>query len=211
MNRRHIVVAGNIGAGKSTLVEVLSSRLGYHPYYEPVADNPYLELFYRDMERWAFHSQLFFLTHRVRSHHALRNDPGSVVQDRSVYEDGAVFARNLYESGRMSERDWRLYKGLYDTMVELLPKPDLVVYIRASVSTLQGRIAQRGREFESNIDPSYLEQLNRFYEEWIVAFRIAPILIIPGDDVDYVSDPATLDPYVEEIDVRLRGGQELLF
>lgn len=211
MSKRHIVVAGNIGAGKSTLVEILSERLGYHPYFEPVTDNPYLQLFYHDMQRWAFHSQLFFLTHRVRSHHALRSDPGSVVQDRSVYEDASVFARNLFETGLISEQDWAIYTGLYDTLVELLPKPNLVVYVRASVATLQKRIARRGRDFESSIEDAYLTQLNRLYEQWIESFRLAPILIVPGDQVDYVEDPSAIDPYVDEIETRMRGGQRELF
>lgn len=211
MEKRHIVVAGNIGAGKSTLVEVLSQRLGYHAYFEPVAENPYLELFYAEMERWAFHSQLFFLTHRVRIHHELQSDPGSVVQDRSVYEDGSVFARNLLQTGLISERDWRLYEGLYDILVQLLPKPDLVVYVRASVATLQARIARRGRPFEAQIEDAYLARLNELYEQWITSFYLAPIVVIPGDEVDFVRDPGTLDPYVDEIDTRMRCGQGELF
>ncbi len=145
--KKYVVLAGNIGSGKTTLVSMMCERLGWKPYFEPVTENPYLEDFYRDMSRWAFHSQVFFLTHRVRSHHALMDDPWSVVQDRSLYEDAEVFARNLYIHGRMSERDWGTYLELYRTVITLLPPPDLVVYLRASVPTLKRRIAQRGRGF----------------------------------------------------------------
>lgn len=209
--KRHIVVAGNIGAGKSTLVGILSERLGFQPYHEPVTENPYLELFYADMERWAFHSQLFFLTYRVRSHHELGNDPRSVVQDRSVYEDGAIFARNLVESGKLSRREWTLYKDLYDVVVDLLPAPDLVVYIRATVNTLKRRIARRGREFEAGIEDAYLDRLGGFYEEWIQGFEAAPVLVIPGDEVDFVDSPEALEPIVNEIRTILQGPQGLLF
>ena len=149
--KKYIVLAGNIGAGKSTLVGLLSARLGFTPYYEPVAENPFLHDFYTDMRRWAFNSQVFFLTHRVRSHRALMEDPHSVVQDRSLYEDAEVFARNLHERGDMSDRDWDGYSELYRTLCDLLPAPDLVVYLRAALPTLRARIAKRGREFEAGI------------------------------------------------------------
>lgn len=209
--KKYLIVAGNIGAGKSTLVEILAEELRFRPYYEPAADNPYLELFYRDMTRWAFHSQLFFLTHRIHGHSALRNDPHSVVQDRSIYEDARVFARNLALSGTMSRRDWSLYELLYETVVELLPRPDLVVYIRASVPTLRHRIGLRGREFERGIEDKYLERLNLLYEEWIGGFDLAPVVTIPGDEVDFVNDPSVIEPILADIRERLRGPQELLF
>lgn len=209
--KKYLVVAGNIGAGKSTLVGILARELSLHPYYEPVEENPYLALFYEDMKRWAFHSQLFFLSHRTRSHNALRNDLHSVVQDRSIYEDAMVFARHLARAGTMSEADWALYTDLYQTVVELLPKPDLVIYIRASVRTLQSRIHERGRSFESAIDDEYLAGLNDLYEEWIDAFDLAPVMAIEGDDIDFVRDPGALDLILREIRRRLRGPQELLF
>lgn len=209
--KQYLVVAGNIGAGKSTLVELLARELGFHPYYEPVTENPYLELFYSDMERWAFHSQVFFLTHRTRSHNALRTDPRSVVQDRSIYEDARVFARNLARGGSLSDREWNLYSDLYETVIELLPKPDLVVYIRASVATLRRRIAKRGREFEASIEDRYLEQLNDLYDEWIDEFDLAPVLTINGDDLDFVSNEAALSLVLAQIRDALKGPQELLF
>ncbi len=170
--KKHLVLAGNIGAGKSTLVSLLSELLGFQPYYEPVAENPYLSDFYADMERWAFQSQIFFLSHRIRTHRCLMDDPRSVVQDRSVYEDAEIFARNLHAQGRMADRDWETYHSLYRTLIGLLPAPDLVVYLRASVPTLKKRIALRGREMEAAIPDTYLEGLNRLYEDWIGRFDL---------------------------------------
>ncbi len=209
--KKYLVLAGNIGAGKSTLVGLLAERLGYRPYFEPVAENPYLEDFYADMERWAFHSQAFFLTHRVRSHRALMDDPYSVVQDRSMYEDAEVFARNLYERGSMSARDWKSYSELYRTLTSLLPPPDLVVYLRASVPTLKRRIAKRGRDFEASISDEYLAGLNRLYEEWIDGFDLAPVLVVPGDRLDFVAESKDLDSIVRTIEGRLRDKQGSLF
>ncbi len=209
--KKYLVLAGNIGAGKSSLVGLLSERLGFRPYYEPVAENPFLEDFYADMERWAFHSQVFFLTHRTRSHRALMDDSFSVVQDRSLYEDAEVFARNLYERGSMTCRDWETYRELYRTLTTLLPPPDLVIYLRASVPTLRKRIARRGREFEAAIPDRYLEDLNRLYEEWIDSFTLSPVLIVPGDTLDFVEHSRDLDAIVCTIETRLRDRQGSLF
>ncbi|MBN1519210.1 MAG: deoxynucleoside kinase [Spirochaetales bacterium] len=209
--KNYLVLAGNIGAGKSTLVSLLAERLGFRPYFEPVAENPYLEDFYADMERWAFQSQIFFLTHRVRSHRALMDDPYSVVQDRSIYEDAEVFARNLYEQGRMSQRDWDSYRGLYRTLITLLPPPDLVVYISASVPTLQKRIAKRGRAFEATIPDDYLAGLNRLYQEWVEGFSLSPVLVIPGDRLDFVEDSRDFKAIVHTVEERLRDKQGSLF
>ncbi|MCX7023613.1 MAG: deoxynucleoside kinase [Spirochaetes bacterium] len=209
--KKYLVLAGNIGAGKSTLVKLLSERLGYHPFFEPVAENPYLEDFYRDMKRWAFQSQVFFLTHRVKSHRALADDPHSVVQDRSIYEDAEVFARNLHEQGNMSDRDWATYRELYRTFSGLLPAPDLVVYLRASVPTLRLRIAMRGRGFESGIPEDYLDGLNRLYESWIECFELSPVLVVPGDRLDFVADSKDLCAIVSTIEDRLRDPQGSLF
>jgi deoxyadenosine/deoxycytidine kinase len=209
--KKYVVLAGNIGSGKTSLVRMMCERLGWKPYFEPVTENPYLEDFYRDMSRWAFHSQVFFLTHRIRSHHALMDDPWSVVQDRSLYEDAEVFARNLYIHGRMSERDWGTYRELYRTVITLLPPPNLVVYLRASVPTLKRRIAQRGRGFEANITEEYLGELNALYEEWIGGFDLAPVLVLASDHLDFVGKPKDFQAIVLEVEDHLRGEQRLLF
>jgi deoxyadenosine/deoxycytidine kinase len=209
--KKYLVLAGNIGAGKSTLVGLLAERLGFSPYYEPVAENPYLVDFYADMRRWALQSQLFFLTHRVRSHRSLMEDPRSVVQDRSIYEDAEIFARNLYEQGSMSDRDWNTYRNLYRTLIDLLPAPDLVVYLKASVPTLRKRIALRGREMEASIPDAYLAGLNRLYEEWIECFELAPALVVPCDRLDFVAESKDLDSIVTEVEHRLRDKQGSLF
>jgi len=209
--KRYLVLAGNIGAGKSTLVELLCRRLGWTPYFEPVAENPYLKDFYADMERWAFPSQVFFLMHRARSHRELSLDPGSVVQDRSLYEDAEVFARNLHLQGRMSDRDYGVYRELYRVFSSLLPAPDLVVYLRASVPTLRRRIVLRGRPFEQTIADSYLEGLNRLYEQWIEGFALAPVLTLEADDTDVIDQPSDLERVVVRIEEALKDGQGTLF
>ncbi len=143
--KKFVAVAGNIGVGKSTLVERLCLKMGWEPFYEPVTENPYLADFYKDMDAWSFHSQIFFLTHRLQSHYNLSQHPNSVVQDRSVYEDAEIFAQNLYLQGHIQTRDYQTYRDLYKTALRFLPPPDLVIYLRASVSTLMKRISNRGR------------------------------------------------------------------
>jgi len=209
--KRYLVLAGNIGAGKSTLVELLCRRLAWTPYFEPVAENPYLQDFYADMPRWAFHSQAFFLMHRARSHRELSLESGSVVQDRSLYEDAEVFARNLHKQGHMDDRDYAVYRELYGVLASLLPPPDLVVYLRASVPTLRRRIVQRARAFEQTIPDDYLLGLNTLYEEWIGGFHLAPVLTVEADDTDVLDRPADLEAIVVRIEEALRDGQGTLF
>lgn len=209
--KKFVAVAGNIGVGKSTLVAMLSSRLGWEPFYEPVGENPYLADFYQDMEAWSFHSQIFFLTRRLRSHRQLCDHPTSAIQDRSVYEDAEVFAHNLFLQGHMTERDYGSYRELYAVLTEFLPAPDLVVYLRASVGTLQERIARRGRSYELDIQPEYLERLNSLYESWIERFRLCPVLTVPADDLDYVSFNSHLDLVASKIHEKLAGKEEVLF
>ncbi|MCC7361879.1 MAG: deoxynucleoside kinase [Anaerolineales bacterium] len=209
--KKFIVVAGNIGVGKSTLVNLLSRRLGWEPFYEAVAENPYLADFYGDMPRWSFHSQIFFLSNRLRSHRQLLDHPTSVVQDRSVYEDAEIFARNLYDQGDLGERDYATYRQLYEVLTEFLPPPDLVVYLRASAGTLSRRIAQRGRDYERTITADYLDQLNRLYESWIAAFSLCPVLTVPADDLDYVAYPAHLELVVQKVLDKLQGKDEVRF
>jgi deoxyadenosine/deoxycytidine kinase len=209
--KSYVVLAGNIGAGKSTLVRMMCDRMGWEPYYEPVAENPYLRDFYADMRRWAFHSQVFFLTYRARAHRALMDVTRPVAQDRSFYEDAEVFAQALHRQGAMSDRDWETYRDLYRTLTTLLTPPDLVVYLRASVSTLRRRIAERGRDFEARITDDYLERLGTLYEEWISGFTLCPVLIVPSDRLDFVKDSRDLDAIVATVAARLSGHQGELF
>lgn len=209
--KKFVVVAGNIGVGKSTLVKMLCNRLGWEPFFEPQAENPYLADFYRDMKSWAFHSQVFFLTQRLLAHRKLLDHPTSVVQDRSVYEDAEVFARNLYLQKHLSERDYLTYGDLYHVLSSFLPPPDLVVYLRASVDTLMHRIALRGREYEREIQPEYLSNLNVLYEEWIREFAFCPVLAVPADDLDYVAHPRHLDLIVSKVHEKLAGKEEVDF
>ncbi len=211
MSRKYVVVAGNIGAGKSTLVNLLAEHLGFIAYFEPVQENPFLKDFYTDMRRWAFQSQLFFLAHRATMHRNLSVDPHSVVQDRSLYEDAEVFAKNLYRQGILEPREWEVYQSLYVTLAEILPHPSLVIYIRASVTTLRARIAQRGRDFESSISDDYLHSLNELYEEWISSFTLSPILTIPGDSLDFVAESRDLQVILRTITKRLEDDQPYLF
>ena len=209
--KKFVAIAGNIGAGKSTLVSLLCDKLAWQPFYEPVAENPYLADFYADMQTWAFHSQIFFLTHRLRMHRQLLDHPTSVLQDRTVYEDAEVFASNLYQQGKIHPRDYKTYQELYSVLTEFLPPPDLVVYLRASVDTLYGRISSRGRDFERHITPAYLEQLNELYERWISGFSLCPVLTVPSDDLDYVANPSHLDLIASKVEDKLTGKEEVVF
>lgn len=209
--KKFIAVAGNIGVGKSTLVEMISSRLGCEPFYEPVTENPYLADFYHNMPAWSFQSQVFFLTHRLRIHHDLLRSAGSVIQDRSIYEDAEVFARNLYLQGNMAERDYQTYHSLYLTLADTLTPPDLVIYLRASVDTLIKRITMRNRDYERSISPLYLETLNQLYESWIDHFTLCPILTVPADALDYVQHPRHLDLIVTKVQEKLTGKDEVIF
>ena len=209
--KKFIAVAGNIGVGKSTLVTLLSKQLKWEPYYEPVGDNPYLVDFYADMASWSFHSQIFFLTRRLRSHHQLSQHPTSVIQDRSVYEDAEIFAQNLYLQGHIKERDYETYRELYETITQVLPPPDLVIYLRASVDTLMDRIARRGRDYERTITPEYLQSLNDLYEDWISNFVLCPVLAVPADDLDYVAYSGHLDLIISKVNEKLTGKDEVVF
>ena len=209
--KKFVAVAGNIGVGKSTLVEMLCEKLGWEPFYEPVAENPYLADFYDDMPAWSFHSQVFFLSHRLRSHHDLAKHPTSVIQDRSVYEDAEVFAKNLAKQGHIQPRDYQTYRELYETVIGFLPPPDLVIYLRSSVPTLLRRIESRGRDYESDIASDYLAGLNALYESWIAEFTLCPVLTVPTDDLDFVAHPGHLNLVAAKITDMLTGKKEVNF
>jgi deoxyadenosine/deoxycytidine kinase len=208
---KFIAIAGNIGVGKSTLVDLLCQRLGWTPFFEPVAQNPYLSDFYSDMHAWGFHSQVFFLTHRLRIHHQVIQFNGSAIQDRSIYEDAEIFAKNLFQQGTLNVRDFETYQNLYKILSEFLPPPDLVIYLRASVGTLINRISMRGRDFEKSISPEYLSQLNNLYEVWIKSFTLCPVLTVPADDLDYVAHPLHLELIVKKVQDKLTGKEEVVF
>lgn len=191
-----VAVAGNIGAGKSSLTRLFAERFGWQPYFESVDDNPYLADFYGDMKRWSFHLQIYFLANRFKSHKRMLESGRSVIQDRTIYEDAEIFARNLYEIGKMDQRDYENYVSLFRVMMEYLKGPDLLIYLQASVDTLLGKIAKRGRDFEQSIQREYLETLNRHYEDWIDRYKTGPLLVIPCDDLDFVARKEDLDSII---------------
>jgi hypothetical protein len=199
-----IAVAGNIGAGKSSLTHLLSLRYGWKPFFESVEDNPYLNDFYADMKRWSFNLQVYFLSNRFRSHKAITEGPESVILDRVIYEDAEIFARNLHEIGKMDQRDYENYIALYDVMTEYLRAPDLLIYLRAHVDTLMKQISLRGRDFEQGIKIEYLEQLNKHYESWMARYRKGPLLIIESDDLDFVNKASDLERIVAMIEKKLK-------
>ena len=176
-----IGLAGNIGVGKTTFTTQMAERNGWKPFYESVSDNPYLSDFYGDMKRWSFNLQIYFLHKRFESHLNMSRSNGGVIQDRTIYEDVEIFARNLHEMGNLSDRDWDNYLGLFVTMTSFLIKPDLIVYLRASTDTLLSRIHSRGRDYEQSIDPEYLHSLNIAYDKWINSVADCPVLTIETD------------------------------
>jgi deoxyadenosine/deoxycytidine kinase len=202
-DKRFVAIAGNIGVGKSSLTRLLADALGWEPFFEANAENPYLADFYEDMERWSFHSQCFFLSRRLQHHRQLVDHPGSVLQDRTVYEDAEVFARNLQQQGRLSQRDYHTYHALYTGISAFLPPPDLLIYLRARVGTLVERIAMRGRDYERQISIDYLTELNNLYEGWIQAWRTCPVLILSADELDFVHNPADLELIVQDVRAHL--------
>jgi deoxyadenosine/deoxycytidine kinase len=211
MTKRLALVAGNIASGKTSLTERLGARLGWQTAYESVADNPYLADFYEDMRQWSFHLQVFFLGHRAEQHLELARHPRSAIADRSIYEDAHIFARALYHMGNLSERDYRAYRQVYDMIVANLPRPDLLLYLRAPVPVLLERIGTRGRAIEHGITDDYLSLLETFYTEWLQSFDLCPVLTIRTDDLDFVHRVEHLDIVVQRILDRLAGKEEVIF
>lgn len=194
-----LALAGNIGTGKTTLTQMLSQRFGWQAHYEAVADNPYLADFYSDMKRWAFPLQVYFLNNRYKSHKTLIHQDVSAILDRSIYEDAHIFARNLYETNLMSERDYRCYVDLYESLSSQLVAPDLVVYLRKSIPKLQSHIQRRGRDYEKNIPDSYLSKLNDYYDEWIEDYKLGPKITLDTDHLDFVANPNEFETLAKQI------------
>lgn len=211
MTKHLLLVAGNIGTGKTSITERIGARLGYITGYESVADNPYLPDFYRDMRIWSFHLQVFFLGHRAQQHLDLVRNSKSAILDRSIYEDAHIFARALHHLGNLSERDYQAYRRVFDLVTRSLPPPDLLIYLKAPVDTLVRRIKRRGREMETGITPEYLALLDQFYEEWIDMYDFSPVLTIRSDDLDFVHKPKHLDIVIQRIQEKLSGREEIVF
>jgi deoxyadenosine/deoxycytidine kinase len=211
MTKRFVLVAGNIGAGKTSLTERLGERLGWRTAYESVVDNPYLADFYADMRAWAFHLQVFFLGHRAEMHLALARSPESAIVDRSIYEDAEIFARASLKLGNVTERDYQTYRRVFDLVVNALPAPDLLLYLRTPVPVLLERIRARAREMEKGITAEYLELLDSFYEDWLARFDTCPVLTIRSDDLDFVHKPRHLAIVIQRMNDKLAGKEEVRF
>ena len=211
MQKRLILVAGNIGSGKTSLTQRIGERLDWLTAYESVADNPYLPDFYANMHNWSFHLQVYFLGHRAQQHLDLAVDPRSAILDRSIYEDAFIFARALNALGNLNERDYISYRKLFDLIIKNLPAPDLLIYLRAPVSILMERIRRRARNIETGITPEYLSLLDSFYEDWMDIFDICPVLAISTGDLDFVNQPDHLDLIIKRIQDRLSGKEEMVF
>lgn len=203
--RKYVAIAGNIGAGKSSLSRVLSEYYQWDVFYESVEDNPYLQDFYEDMQRWSFHLQVYFLSSRFKHQRLIQESGRSIVQDRSIYEDAEIFAHNLYLMGMMSERDYENYVALFTIMTSYLKPPDLLVFLKASVPTLVSHIQSRGRTFESSIRIDYLERLNELYEAWFSRYDLGPKLLIDVDQYDFVNDRDDRMNIIGRIEGRLFG------
>jgi deoxyadenosine/deoxycytidine kinase len=199
----HIAITGNIGAGKTTLAQLLSAHYGWDVLYEAVEGNPYLADFYADMERWSFNLQIYFLNSRFAQVKAIREGDRSVIQDRTIYEDAYIFASNLHRTGNMSERDYQTYRTLFDNMVSTVQPPDLMIYLRADLPKLLGQIKKRGRSFEQDISEAYLHNLNELYEEFSSHYTVGELLVIDVNNLDYAAYPNDLTTIIQQIDARL--------
>lgn len=201
----HVAIAGNIGSGKTTLTRLLSKHYKWHAHYEEVDDNPYLDDFYNQMERWSFNLQIYFLNSRFRQILDIRNTGKNVIQDRTIYEDAYIFAPNLHAMGLMTNRDFENYKSLFDLMEEVTESPDLIIYLRSSIPNLVNQIHKRGREYENSISIDYLSRLNERYEAWVHKYDKGKLLIIDVDNLNFVDDPEDLGNVINRIDAELHG------
>jgi len=201
----HIAIAGNIGAGKTTLTELLAKNYGWESHYEEVDGNPYLNDFYHDMQRWSFNLQVYFLNTRFSQILEFRHSGKTVIQDRTIYEDAEIFAPNLHEMGLMSTRDFENYHSLFNLMGGLVQAPDLIIYLRASIPTLVQQIQKRGREYENTIRLDYLNQLNQRYEAWATRYTLGKILIINVDELNFAEKKEDLSKVIDRINAQLHG------
>jgi len=201
----HIAIAGNIGAGKTTLTELLAKHYKWTAHYEDVDENPYLNDFYNDMQRWSFNLQIYFLNSRFKQITDIRKSGKTIIQDRTIYEDAEIFAPNLHAMGLMSTRDFKNYKTLFDLMVSVIQPPNLLIYLRASVPTLVNQIQKRGRDYESSIRIDYLKQLNDRYDNFINTYKLGKLLIINVDDIDFTTNPEDLSLIIDKIDAQIHG------
>jgi deoxyadenosine/deoxycytidine kinase len=201
----HVAIAGNIGAGKTTLTKLLSKHYKWDPHYESVDENPYLDDFYGAMERWSFNLQVYFLNSRFRQILEIRESGKNIIQDRTIYEDARIFAPNLHAMGLMPNRDFNNYESLFELMERLVTPPDLLIYLRASIPTLVGQIHKRGRDYENSISIDYLSRLNERYEAWITKYKKGKLLIIDVDNLDFVDNPEDLGSIIDRIDAQING------
>ncbi|MTG97065.1 MULTISPECIES: deoxynucleoside kinase [Myroides] len=201
----HIAIAGNIGAGKTTLTNLLAKHYGWEPHYEDVVDNPYLDDFYHQMDRWSFNLQVYFLNSRFRQVLQIRQSGKAIIQDRTIYEDAYIFAPNLHAMGLMSNRDFNNYSSLFELMQELVAAPDLLIYLKSSVPNLVGQIHKRGREYENSISIEYLNKLNDRYETWIKGYDRGKLLIVDVDNLNFVDNPEDLGDIINRIDAEING------
>ena len=200
MPKNFIAIAGNVGVGKTTLTKLLEEKFGWKVYLEPQVNNPYIEDFYKDMRRWAYHSQIFFLTERFKDHLLIQASKNVCIQDRTIYEDAEIFAQNLFLRGLMPERDYKSYRNLYEAMIQSLKRPDMVIYLKASTWTLISRIRKRGRIYEKDIDREYIAQLNIGYEKWIKKISGSwNVMVIDTDNFDVFSDEDWLESILDEV------------
>ncbi|RKR83891.1 deoxyadenosine/deoxycytidine kinase [Mucilaginibacter gracilis] len=201
----HIAIVGNIGAGKTTLTELLAKNYGWDPLYEAVDNNPYLEDFYSDMKRWSFNLQIYFLNSRFQQIIEIQKSDRQIIQDRTIYEDAFIFAENLHDMGLMTTRDFENYRSIFDNITEFIKPPDLLIYLKASVPTLVSNIQRRGREYESGIRLDYLSKLNDKYQKWIESYKLGKLLILDKDNLDFTNNPEDLGTIIQLIEREING------